>query len=519
VRPERPAYLPSHYCHIDNRGATQTRIFREDDNYLFVLSKTEHYLYQSIRIEAHTNAHRNVHRTKDRTGEEGGLLGKGKLIEIAERVLELSGADQTEVLIIGSDAHLTRFANSTIHQNVSDRNVTVRLRAVYGRKVGVASGNALSEEALRKVVASAERVARYQSDNPDFRSLPAPQPVREVDAYVEATATCSPETRAQGVAAICALSRENALTAAGAFSTSVEEILVANSLGVSAYHCSTLANLMSVIMGADSSGYASATSMDVSQLDPEAVGRTAVDKALRSRHPTEIEPGTYTVILEPAAVADMLGALAYTSLGALSVQEGRSCMSGRLGEVVTGRNITLWDDGYDRRGIAMPFDYEGVPKQRVSLIDEGVAASVVYDTYTAGREEGKASTGHSLPAPNTMGPIPTNLFMAPGGSSLEEMLASTKRGIWVTRFHYTNPYIDPVRTILTGMTRDGTFLIENGEVSRPIVNLRFTQSILEAFSRAELIGSELVLVSRGRFGTCVPALKLHGFAFTGITEF
>ena len=448
------------------------------------------------------------------------MLGKERSKEIADRVLALSSADQTEVLIFGGNQHLTRFAVNTIHQNVSETDVTVRVRAVFGKKMGVASGNDLSDEALRKVVESAETVARFQQDNPDFHSLPEPQPIEKVDAYSEATATCTPEERATVVSAICAASRENDLEAAGAFSTTVEEVVIANSLGVSAYHCGTVAHIVTVIMSEDSSGYATATAMDVSTLEPETVGRIAMDKALRSRHPTSIEPGAYAVILEEDAVADMLFTLNYLGFGALAVQEGRSFMSGRFGEKIAGENITIWDDGHDPRGLMLPFDFEGVSKQRVTLIENGIAEGVVYDSFTAGREEGKVSTGHSLPAPNTFGPVPLNSFMATGQATKDEMLASTERGIWVTRFHYTNP-VHPIKTVLTGMTRDGTFLIENGEITRPLKNLRFTQSILDAFSRVEMLGSELKLLRSGwgNFAVCAPAAKVEEFRFTGTTEF
>lgn len=449
------------------------------------------------------------------------MLGKKDLRAIADRVLALSGADQTEVLIFSGDQHLTRFANNAIHQNVSETDVTVRVRAIFGKKTGVASGNDLSDAALRKVVESAETIARFQEDNPEFQSLPGPQPIQEVEgAFVEATAACTPEERARGVAAICALSRENGLQAAGAFSTTVNEFMAANSLGVSAYHCGTLSNIVTVVMSENSSGYASDASIDVRVVNPEAVGRVAVDKALRSRNPTPIEPGAYTVILEEDAVADMLRTLGFLGFSALAVQEGRSFMNGRFDEKVTGEKITIWDDGHDRLGLPLPFDFEGVPKQRVMLIENGIARGVVYDTFTAGREPGKASTGHSLPAPNTFGPIPINLFMAAGQVTKEQMLASTERGIWVTRFHYTNT-LHPVKTVLTGMTRDGTFLIENGQLTRPLKNMRFTESILEALGRAEVLGAErkLIVSDWGGFATCVPAAKIHEFRFTGATEF
>jgi len=447
-------------------------------------------------------------------------MARQQLVEIADQALALSGADQTEVLISATDEHLTRFAANAIHQNVSETDVSVRIRATFGKKVGVASGNALSKADLQKVVKAAETVARSQQDNPDFHSLPAPLPLREADAYVQETAACTPETRARAVAAICALSRENGLEAAGAFSTTLEEILVANTLGVSAYHCITVAHLLTVIMSDTSSGYAAATSRDVTELDPEEVGRTAVDKALRSQYPAEIDPGTCTVILEEEAVAAMLQTLSYLGFGALAVQEGRSFMNGRFGQKITGDNITIWDDGHDPRGLVLPFDFEGVPKQRVTLIENGIARGVVYDSYTGSREGGKASTGHSLPAPNTTGPIPINLFMAPGTATKGEMLASTEWGIWVTRFHYTNP-VHPIRTTLTGMTRDGTWLIEGGKITRPLKNLRFTQSILDAFGQAEMLGDELKPIKAGWGSTavCVPAAKIRQFNFTGTTQF
>lgn len=477
-------------------------------------------LYNVAQSANGTTSHPTVCVGHETGKEAADVHGNTKMKQVADRVLALSSADQTEVLITTNDEHLTRFAASAIHQNVSEANATVRVRAVFGKKMGVASGNDLSDSALQKVVAAAETVARFQQENPDFHSLPEPQPLQGADGFVEATAACTPEQRAQGVATICSLAQQSGLEAAGAFSTTQEEILVANSLGVSAYHCGTVAHIVTVIMSKTSSGYASATAMDVSDLQPEAVGRVAIDKALRSQDPTEIEPGAYTVVLEEEAVADMLFMLGYLGFGALAVQEGRSFMNGRFGQKITGERITIWDDGHDSRGLVLPFDFEGVPKQRVTLIEDGIAKAVVYDSFTAGREEGQGSTGHSLPAPNTFGPIPINLFMAPGQVTKEEMLASTERGIWVTRFHYTNP-VHPVKTVLTGMTRDGTFLIENGKITRPLKNLRFTQSILEAFDRVEMLGSQVKLVKYGwqSIGTCAPAAKIHAFQFTGTTEF
>jgi PmbA protein len=448
------------------------------------------------------------------------VLGEARLAEIAQEALRASTADQTEVAITSNDSHLTRFATNTIHQNVSETDVSVRVRAIVGNRTGVASGNELGGDGLKRIVSSAETIARFQQENPEIASIPGPAAYEPVDAVVDATAKATPMDRAEGVEKILKQSRAASLEAAGAFATDDQEVYIANSLGVEAYHRGTVASVLTVIMGKDSSGYGSSASLDIAEIDAKSVGRAAVDKAVRSRNPEAIEPGAYTVILEEEAVADMIFYLGYMGFGALAVQEGRSFMSGKLGEKITGEAITIWDDGADPRGIPLPFDFEGVPKQKVVLIENGIAKGVVHDSFTASRGDGVSSTGHALPMPNTFGPIPINLFMATGDATKEEMLASTERGIWVTRFHYTN-IVHPVKAILTGMTRDGTFLIENGKITRPLKNLRFTQGVLDAFAGVEALGSTLKLVKDewNAIGTCVPAVKIRDFQFTGTTDF
>ncbi len=204
----------------------------------------------------------------------------------------------------------------------------------------------------------------------------------------------------------------------------------------------------------------------------------------------------------------MIGGLAYMGFGAMAFQEGRSFMCGRVGEQIVGANITIWDDATDPRQMAFPFDWEGVPKRKVMLIENGVARGVAYDSHTA-HKEGRQSTGHAFPAPNPYGPMPTHLFLAAGEAALDDMIASTGRGILVTRFHYTN-VVHEKQTIFTGMTRDGTFLIEGGRVARPVKNLRFTQSIVDALNNVEMVGREGVLVEYA----FVPALKVSRFSFT-----
>jgi predicted Zn-dependent protease len=421
------------------------------------------------------------------------------------------------VVLLAGKTSLTRFANSRIHQNVIEHNTQIRVRAVSGKKVGVASTNNLSEDAIDEVTRSALRVALLQPDNPDFVSLPEPKPLPMGNGFAQTTADCTPQHRAEGVSVICRLAGEDGLVASGAYTTSTLHMAVANSLGLFAYAPTSFSDLTTVIMSDDSSGYASATDLDVTALSPEEVAREAIDKAIRSRHPQPIDAGEYTVILEGHAVGILLTYLSYLGFGALAMQENRSFMAGQLGKQITGSNVTIWDDGLDASGLPVPFDFEGMPKQRVDLINDGVANAVVYDSYTA-RREARESTGHALPAPNTYGPLPGNLFMKAGRHTKDEMLAAVDRGVWVTRFHYVNP-LHPLKTVLTGMTRDGTFLIENGALCSGIKNLRFTQNILEALSRVRMIGNATRLGRSFFGGIRVPALLIDGFTFSGVTEF
>jgi PmbA protein len=444
------------------------------------------------------------------------MLGQSRIKQITGAILARSTADQTEVVILAGDQALTRFANSTIHQNVYETDATVRIRVVLGKRIGVAGTNNLNDQALAEALEHALAIARFQPENPDFQSLPGPLPIPAVTAFSAATAGCTPEQRAKGAGAICLQARAKGVVASGALTTATLEVAVANSLGAFAYFTTTKADINTVIMSDNSAGYAAAQALDVNDLDFEAIGAEALTKCLRSRNPQSLEPGQYPVILEPYAVEDFIGMMTYTGFSAVAMQEGRSFMVGKIGQQIVDPRVSIWDDGLDPAGLPQPFDFEGVPKQRVELITNGVAKGVVYDSYCAGKE-GKQSTGHALPAPNTFGPFPLNAFFAPGDASVEEMIKGTKRGLYVTRFHYTRP-VEPTKVVITGMTRDGTFWIENGEIAYPVKNLRFTQSYLEALNAVEAIGKQPRLLE-GFGAVSVPALKLSAFTFTGATEF
>lgn len=454
------------------------------------------------------------------------MLGKNKILSIIGYALSHSKADQTEVLLNSYHSYLTRFANSQVHQNVAEHNNLLSVRVIIGKRIGVSSTNSLDKKSIEKTLQRAFEIAKHQQENPDFISLPkaSKRTYKDVKTYFKSTAEFNEIQRKERVREMIDIIKGKGLRAFGSFTTGISETVVANSLGVFAYNIATDAYSNVVAIGKDSSGYAQNSSRDVRKVDTKGIAEKAADKAILGRDPIELPPGNYPVLLESLATAELIEFLGWLGMGAKAFYEGRSFMSGRLGERITSDSITIYDDAYDKRGFTFPFDFEGVPKRRVLIIDEGVAQKVVYDSLTAFKHKRK-STGHALPAPNPSGPIPTNLILSPGESEWGEMVKSTDRGILITRFHYTNS-VDPKRTIITGMTRDGTFLVERGEITKGVKNLRFTQSILEALSEVSMIEDRLTLIGggagyEGRFatGVLVPALKIEKFTFSGKTTF
>jgi PmbA protein len=446
------------------------------------------------------------------------MLGHKQVEERLEQALQLSGADETQVILTTVESALTRFANNIIHQNVTERNAVVTITAVVGQATGMASSNDLSDEGLARAAEQALMHARHRPDDPEFPRLPAPETVDPVEAFDEATAGFSPDARAEAVAEICRHAAGKALNASGAVSTTAAEVAVANSRGLLVYHAGTMADLLATISGEDGSGRAQATAWQVGKLVAGKIAEEAVRKALKAQNPQPIEPGRYTVVLEPYATQDILMMLNYGGMSAQAVQEGRSWMNDRIGEEAMSPLVSIWDDGRDPRTIPLPFDFEGMPRQRVQIVDKGAVVGPVYDRYTAARERTE-TTGHAIPPdiPYYSGPLAFHLIMAPGDSAVEEMIASTERGLYVNRFWYTRP-VHPRDCVITGMTRDGVWLIENGEVTAPVKDLRFTQSYVEALANVQAVGRERLTLA-GSYGSSVhvPALKIEGFNFTGRT--
>ncbi len=451
--------------------------------------------------------------------DDAGRLDPVDVLAMAERALahaERGGATEAEALVTVDDARLTRFANSEIHQNVAESDAQLNLRIVVGRRVGVASSNRLDDEGLRRLAETAGAIARNSEELEDWGGLPEPTPIEELPAaFSEATAGATPEVRADGVRAVIAAADAAGVVSYGSFSTATEAIAVANSKGIRAVQRRTGSQLLTVAMAPDGgSGYASAAAVDVGGIDATAIGREAAAKARSTSNPVSVDPGDWPVVLEEYAVVDLLSMLGYMGFSALAVQEERSFAE--PGRKVGSELVTIIDDGKDPATLPMAFDYEGVGKQRVPLIERGICREVVYDAQTAARA-GRTSTGHGLPAPNPYGPFPLNMTMSAGSTSRDELIGGLERGLLVTRFHYTNP-VHPKLAIVTGMTRDGTFLVEDGRIVGPVRNLRFTQSYLAALAGTSAVSRERRTL-RGDFGgVVVPAIRVDSWTFTGSTE-
>jgi predicted Zn-dependent protease len=396
----------------------------------------------------------------------------------------------------------------------------LRVRLIFGKRTGVAESNDLSSEGISRTVGMARAIAQSQPESPANPPLPQVPTAPHVDSFFAQTADCSAETRARAIASLTKQAVANKLVAAGAFRTDAFEIALVNSLGVSQYHQGTVADFHTVIMNeaGTASGYAVSSSPDIRAINANAVAQTAIDKALRSQNPIAIPAGDYTVILEPPAVASIMQYLGWQTFNALAVQEERSFVRGKRGQQVFSDLITMYDDGSSREGHPSPFDSEGVPRKHTMFIEKGIARELAYDTFTA-RRDNVPSTGHSLPAPNVEGPMPANLFIAPGDKTREELIRSVQRGILVTRFWYTR-VVHPLQVMMTGLTRDGTFLIENGQVSLPVKNLRFTTSYIEALRKTIAVGrdTQLLYDDRMKMGLRAPTLVVDQFSFTGVTQ-
>jgi predicted Zn-dependent protease len=445
-----------------------------------------------------------------------GCFGEPALRAAIEAALRAAEGDEAEALVLGRSLALTRFANNAIHQNLVEAEASLRVRVVAGKRVAAVWTNRLDADGVAGAARQASELARLAPENPRWAGLPAAPRAPDAPAFAETTATTSPERRARAAGLVCRTAADAGLRAAGFVSTTVNEVAVGNSHGTRAYHAGTVAEAQAVALGAAGSGYADRVHRDIDRVDVEAVAREAVGTGRRAQSPRELPAGTYEVVLSPYAVADIVEFLG-SQLTGLAVEEGRSFVGGKLGQPVTGEAVTLVEDALDPQGLPRPFDFEGVLSSRLALIERGVARSVVYDSQTAARN-GARNTGHALPT-GTAVPLPMHLRLEPGTRTRSELLAGVRRGVLVTRFWYTR-WVHPLRTIVTGMTRDGTFLVEGGEIAHPVRSFRFTQSYHEALAGIVAMESALTLQKLDLWdfdagSTRVPAVHLAAFTFTG----
>ncbi len=440
------------------------------------------------------------------------------------------------MLFSGGRFSLTRFANNIIHQNVEDENHVVSVRTVFGGRTARATTNKFDDESLRRVVESSEALAKVQHPDPDLLSMPDSREAEGTaetasqlpSRYFAETAAITPQLRAEGVKKIVDVAGKHKLTTAGIVSSSESVEGIFNSRGLSKWHSQTLAEVSITMLAADSSGWQKANSPNVANLDSGALADIAASKAIDSAHSKEIPAGKYTVILEPAAVLDIVGFMFWDYSG-MAILDQRSFLTGRIGGKLFGENITIWDDITHPLQTGCPFDGEGMRRQTLPLVENGIVRRVVYARATAERmkrSEQKdkvgpiAPTGHGFALPNEMGEMPVNIVFATpqNPQTLAQMIASTERGVLVTRLWYIRE-VDPYEKIVTGMTRDGTFLVEDGRLQQGVRNFRFNQSLIHMLSSVEAMSIPVRSSGEESFDMVVPAMKIRDFNFTEVTRF
>jgi PmbA protein len=442
-------------------------------------------------------------------------------LRVAQAALEAAGGE-AEAVAHSERSGLARFAGSEIHQPTLIENVVVTLRVVKGDRSGVATTNKVDDDGLAELAQRAATAAESAPPDDTFPGLaPAAQPP-SVDGYDEDTAALGPDDQARLAAA--AIEAAGDMPVYGFFTSAVSALAIASSTGLTVEQRMTDATALVVAAAEGCSGYAEQTAWRAGELDPAAVAREATEKAARTKGAGELEPGVYRAVLEPYAIADLLDYFSHDSLGALGLLEERSYAAGRIGEKVFDERFSLADDGLDPHGLPKAFDFEGSPKTRVQLVDDGVLRDVVWDRVTAKRAgDGRKTTGHAPPSSfRRWGPLTFNLSVAGGeAASTEELAELVGDGIYVSRLHYLS-IVNPRDGVITGMTRDGTFRIRGGRIADPLVNLRFTVSMPELLAELPGLTRDVVLVNEASYyderypsGVLAPAAATAKFDVTG----
>lgn len=434
-------------------------------------------------------------------------------VQAAARAL---GVAEVEAIVASSDQALTRFANNAISQNVAERSGHLSVRPLIDGRTARASTNRLDAESIRRTVEEAVALTRLSEPDPDLLPLAGPEPYPVVQRHYAATAQATPRERALAVAEAIAIVEDAGQTAAGIYSTGDATFALLNSRGVSAWYAESMARFSITAMAGDSSGWAKASACYHGDLDPVALAHSAAHKATASAAPRELAPGRYTVILEPAAVADLVGQM-FGDFSATAIRDGRSFLNDRIGKKMFGDNITIYDDARHPLQAGAPFDGEGVARRGLTLVENGVVREIAYCRQAAARA-GVAATGHGYPLPNEYGEAPVNIVIAGGETPVQEMVAGAERAILVTRLWYIRE-VDPYEKIFTGMTRDGTFLVEGGRVTGGVRNFRFNESLIEMLSQVFALSPTVRVSGEESADLVAPAMQVAGFHFTEVTRF
>jgi predicted Zn-dependent protease len=447
--------------------------------------------------------------------DPAGVLSKEDAHALATRVLGMAKAEQTRVSIVGGARGNTRYAVNQVSSGGDNSNVTVSIHSTFGTRSASTTTNKLDDVSLKSAVELSERLAKLAPEDPESMPELGPQTYDESPGWSAITAGLDPAGRAAAVRAVTEPSRAAKLAATGYIESDAQAHAIATNKGLFAYGRQTGAAMTTTVRAPDgsSSGWAGASHSDWSHIDPEALGARAIEKARASMNPVAIEPGRYTVVLEPTAVGNLVQLLAF-ALNARSADEGRSFFTkqgggNKIGLKVVDERVTLLSDPLDPDAAALPFTPEGLPVKKTTWIENGVVRNLAYDRYWA-QKQGKTPT-----------PLIGSLKLVGGTSSMEELIASTQRGILVTRFWYIRP-VDPRTVLYTGLTRDGTFLIEDGKITKAVKNLRYNESPVFMLNNLDAMGPS-VRVSASEdgspgFAIVVPPIKAHDFNFTSLSD-
>jgi predicted Zn-dependent protease len=434
---------------------------------------------------------------------------------ITDRALSFSSAEQARVNLTSGEEGNTRFAINQVSTAGDVYDASVVVTSAFGNRVASARTNRFDDESLRRVVETSERLARLVPENPEYMGELGPQDYPRVDALARATADLTPEQRAEMITRVTRPAAERSLLSTGFLVHGAQSSAVATSNGLFAYNTSSGANFTTTVRTPDGtgSGWAGAGSHDISHLDIPALGRTAIEKAELSRDPRAVEPGRWTVILEPTAVANLVSLMMF-SMSARSADEGRSFFSrqgggNKIGERIVDERVTIISDPTHPELRGNPFSGEGLPNRAMTWIENGVVRNLIYDRFWAARQE-MEPTG-----------FPAGYFMQGGDATVEEMIRSTERGLLVTRFWYIRS-VDPRTILFTGLTRDGTFLIENGRISHAVKNMRWNESPIFMLNNIEMMGRPTRVSpsesSSASNSVLVPPIKARDFTFTSLSD-